>query len=72
MSQATLNFRIEFCHSTGIARSRAVGSGPAQQAMLREGSDTANTPNQTFELNPSSTFKLIRCCVNIDVNVVTR
>ena len=23
-------------------------------------------------VSPSSTFKLIRCCVNIDVNVVTR
>ena len=28
-----------------------VGSGPAQQAMLSEGSDPANPPKQTFELN---------------------
>ena len=40
----TLNVRIKFCHSTGIAR-------PAQQAMLSEGSDPANPPKQTFELN---------------------
>ena len=46
----TLNVRIKFCHSTGIARS-VVGSGPAQQAMLSEGSDPANPPKQTFELN---------------------
>ena len=46
----TLSFRIKLCHSTGIARS-VVGAGPAQQAMLSEGSDPANPPNQTFELN---------------------
>ena len=34
----TLNFRIKFCHSTGIARSGG-GSGLTQQAMLSEGSD---------------------------------
>ena len=28
-----------------------VGSGPAQQAMLSEGSDPANPPKQIFELN---------------------
>ena len=28
-----------------------VGSGPAQQAMLGEGSDSANLPKQTFELS---------------------
>ena len=32
-------------------RDRVVGSGPAQQAMLSEGSDPANPPKQTFELN---------------------
>ena len=32
-------------------RDRVVGSGPAQQAMLSEGSDPANLPKQTFELN---------------------
>ena len=30
---------------------RVVESGPAQQAMLSEGSDPANPPKQTFELN---------------------
>ena len=28
-----------------------MGSGPAQQAMRSEGSDPANPPKQTFELN---------------------
>ena len=32
-------------------RDWVVGSGPAQQAMLSEGSNPANTPNQIFELN---------------------
>ena len=32
-------------------RDRVVGSGPAQQALLSEGSDPANPPKQTFELN---------------------
>ena len=32
-------------------RDRVVGSVPAQQAMLSEGSDPANPPKQTFELN---------------------
>ena len=40
----TLNFRIKFCHSTGIARSGGGGSGPAQQAMLSEGADPTNRP----------------------------
>ena len=28
-----------------------MGSGPAQQAVLSEGCDSANQPNQIFELN---------------------
>ena len=32
-------------------RDRVVGSGPAQQAMLSEGSGPGNPPKQTFELN---------------------
>ena len=32
-------------------RDRVVGSGPAPQGMLSEGSDPANPPKQTFELN---------------------
>ena len=39
----TLNFRIKFCHSTGIARSGG-GVKPAQQAMLSEGSDPTSRP----------------------------
>ena len=46
----TLNVRIKYpAIDTGIARSRVVGSGPAQQAMLSEGSDPGNPPKQTFE-----------------------
>ena len=31
-------------------RDRVVRSGPAQPALLSEGSDPANPPNKTFEL----------------------
>ena len=35
----------------GLYKTTPVGSGPAQQALLSEGSDPANPPKQTFELN---------------------
>ena len=45
-------------------RDRVVGSGPAQQAMLSEGSDPANPPKQTFDLifflNTEFTMKYLR------------
>ena len=44
----TLHFWIQFFLSTEIARSGG-GVGATQQAMLSEGSDPANPPNQTFE-----------------------
>ena len=44
----TLNSRIKFCHIALQLRDRVVGSGPAQQAMLSEGSDLANPPNQNI------------------------
>ena len=43
----TLNVRIKFCHSIGM-RDLVVGSEPTQQAMLSEGSDPANPPNQNI------------------------
>ena len=42
----TLNVRIKFCHNIGIAQSGGGVSGSAQQAMLSEGSDPGNPPNQ--------------------------
>ena len=48
----TLNFRMKFCHSTGIARSGGgVRASTTQQPMLSEDSDPANPPYQPFELN---------------------
>ena len=44
----TLNVRIKFCHSSGNCAIGVVGSVPAQQAMLREGSDPANPPKQNI------------------------
>ena len=44
----TLKFRMKFWDSTVELRDRVVGSGPAQQAMLSEGSDSANPPNQNI------------------------
>ena len=77
------NLRIKFGHSTGIARSGGGsvsvrilgGSGPAQQAMLSEGSDPANLPKQ----NIRAKFILKKCtCISIcnshrctDVNRLT-
>ena len=46
----TLNVRINSAIALEL-RDRVVGSGPAQQAMFSEGSDPANPPKQTFELN---------------------
>ena len=43
----TLNVRIKFCHSIGM-HDLVVGSEPTQQAMLSEGSDPANPPNQNI------------------------
>ena len=46
--------RYTFGYNSAIAlelRDRVVGSGPAQQAMLSEGSDHANPPYQPFERN---------------------
>ena len=45
----TLNVRINYAIALEL-RDRVVGSGPAQQAMLSEGSDLANPPKQTFKL----------------------
>ena len=42
-------FHFTFCGME--LRDQVVGSGPAQQAMLSEGSDPANPPYQPFELN---------------------
>ena len=44
-----------------------VGSGPAQQAMLSEGSDPVNPPKQTFELNSKKKLQvkeLVNECTN--------
>ena len=46
----TLNVQKNYAIALEL-RDRVVGSGPAQQAMLSEGSDPANPPKQTFELN---------------------
>ena len=45
------NYYTNYSAITLELRDRVVGSGPAQQAMLSEGSDPANPPKQTFELN---------------------
>ena len=45
----TLNFRIKFCHSTGIARSGAGGQGQNNKLpMLSEGSDPAKSALSTI------------------------
>ena len=43
-----------------------VGSGPAQQAMLSEGSDPANPPKQTFELNLKKMLAGVNACGKTD------
>ena len=43
----TLNSRLNSAIALEL-RDRVVGSGPAQQAMLSEGSGPANSPNQNI------------------------